>query len=73
MRLGLELGADVPVFVRGRSAWAEGIGEKMTPLEPAEAVYLVIQQGPGVASISSLCPLIAPTSTPSSDYGRSCI
>ena len=28
MRLGLELGADVPVFVRSRSAWAEGIGEK---------------------------------------------
>ena len=50
MRLGLELGADVPVFVRGRSAWAEGIGEKMTPLEPEEAVYLVIHPGCAVAT-----------------------
>ena len=50
MRLGLELGADVPVFVRGRSAWAEGIGEKMTPLEPEEAVYLVIHPGAAVAT-----------------------
>lgn len=31
--LGLQLGADVPVFVHGRSAWAEGIGEKLTPIE----------------------------------------
>ncbi|MEW5315956.1 MAG: hypothetical protein WDW38_007350 [Sanguina aurantia] len=30
--LGRRLGADVPVFVRGRSAWAEGIGEQLTPL-----------------------------------------
>lgn len=50
MRLGLELGADVPVFVQGRSAWAEGVGEKMTPLEPAEAVYLVIHPGCGVST-----------------------
>ena len=27
------LGADVPVFVRGQSAWGEGIGEKLTPIE----------------------------------------
>ncbi|MDX1653969.1 MAG: 4-(cytidine 5'-diphospho)-2-C-methyl-D-erythritol kinase [Candidatus Competibacteraceae bacterium] len=31
--LGLELGADVPVFVRGRAAWAEGVGEKLIPIE----------------------------------------
>ncbi len=49
-RLGLELGADVPVFVRARSAWAEGIGEKMTRLEPREAVYLVIHPGCSVAT-----------------------
>ena len=40
--LGLELGADVPVFVRGRAAWAEGIGEMLTPVEPEEAWYLVV-------------------------------
>ncbi len=40
--LGLKLGADVPVFVRGRAAWAEGIGEILTPLEPEQAWYLVV-------------------------------
>ncbi|MFP3428055.1 4-(cytidine 5'-diphospho)-2-C-methyl-D-erythritol kinase, partial [Pseudoalteromonas sp. SIMBA_162] len=29
--LGLSLGADVPVFVRGFAAWAEGIGERLVP------------------------------------------
>jgi len=41
-RLGLGLGADVPVFVHGRAAWAEGVGEVLTPAEPAEAWYLVL-------------------------------
>jgi 4-diphosphocytidyl-2-C-methyl-D-erythritol kinase len=39
--LGLSLGADVPVFVRGRAAFAEGIGEKLTPLELSEPWFLV--------------------------------
>jgi 4-diphosphocytidyl-2-C-methyl-D-erythritol kinase len=37
--IGLQLGADVPVFVRGRAAWAEGVGEKLTPLELPENWY----------------------------------
>jgi 4-diphosphocytidyl-2-C-methyl-D-erythritol kinase len=45
--LGLRLGADVPVFVHGRAAWAEGVGERLTPLPPsqapAEANYLIIK------------------------------
>lgn len=40
--LGLGLGADVPVFVRGRAAFAEGVGEKLTPVEPPEPWYLVL-------------------------------
>ncbi len=40
--LGLELGADVPVFLFGRSAFAEGIGERLTPWTPAPAVYVVL-------------------------------
>ncbi|HFD38438.1 MAG TPA: 4-(cytidine 5'-diphospho)-2-C-methyl-D-erythritol kinase [Anaerolineae bacterium] len=40
--LGLQLGADVPVFVRGRAAWAEGVGEDLTPIELAEPWYLVV-------------------------------
>ncbi|MET3651643.1 4-(cytidine 5'-diphospho)-2-C-methyl-D-erythritol kinase [Dyella japonica] len=40
--LGCQLGADVPVFVRGRSAWAEGIGEKLTPLGLPQRWYVVL-------------------------------
>ena len=39
---GCELGADVPVFVHGNSAFAEGIGELLTPMEIPEQWYLVI-------------------------------
>lgn len=40
--LGLSLGADVPVFVRGHAAWAEGVGELLTPIEPATPWYLIL-------------------------------
>ena len=40
--LGLTLGADVPVFVRGRAAFAEGVGEILTPVNPEEPWYLVL-------------------------------
>ena len=43
--IGLNLGADVPVFVRGQSAWAEGVGEKITPVELPEIWYLVVFPG----------------------------
>lgn len=43
MALGLQLGADVPVFVFGHAAWAEGVGERMTAIEPAEPWYLVVR------------------------------
>jgi 4-diphosphocytidyl-2-C-methyl-D-erythritol kinase len=40
--IGLALGADVPVFVHGRSAWAEGVGEQLTPLELPSRWYVVL-------------------------------
>jgi len=40
--LGLQLGADVPLFVHGNSAWAQGIGEQLTPIEMPPHWYLVI-------------------------------
>ena len=41
--LGLQLGADVPVFVRGFAAWGEGVGEDLTPLpDLPEPWYLVV-------------------------------
>lgn len=39
--LGLTLGADVPLFIRGHAAWAEGVGDVLMPMEPAEPWYLV--------------------------------
>ena len=39
---GAALGADVPVFVRGRSAWAEGTGDELMPLELPEHWFVII-------------------------------
>ena len=43
--LGLSLGADVPVFVHGHAAWGEGVGEKLTPANPAEDWFVVLKPG----------------------------
>lgn len=40
--LGRQLGADVPVFVRGKTAWAEGIGEQLKPIELPPKWYVVV-------------------------------
>ena len=40
--LGASLGADIPFFVHGTSAWVEGIGEKITPVRLPPAWYLVL-------------------------------
>ena len=40
--LGRQLGADVPVFVRGHAAFAEGVGEKLLPVEVTQKWYLVL-------------------------------
>ena len=46
--LGLSLGADVPLFVHGRSAWAEGIGERLTPVELPAQYFAIIWPGIGL-------------------------
>lgn len=43
--LGLQLGADVPVFVRGENAWAEGVGEELTPIRLPSAWYVLADPG----------------------------
>jgi 4-diphosphocytidyl-2-C-methyl-D-erythritol kinase len=49
--VGVKLGADVPVFVAGRSAWAEGVGEQLTPVRlGTDSWYLVLFPGVGVAT-----------------------
>jgi 4-diphosphocytidyl-2-C-methyl-D-erythritol kinase len=42
MQIGLKLGADVPVFVFGRNAWAEGVGEILSPIDLKPSYYVVL-------------------------------
>ncbi|CNH40850.1 4-diphosphocytidyl-2-C-methyl-D-erythritol kinase [Yersinia aldovae] len=78
--LGLSLGADVPVFIRGHAAFAEGVGEKLYPAEPAERWYLVAHPGvtiptpiifsdPELKRNTPVRPLAALLSTP---YANDC-
>lgn len=48
--LGLQLGADVPIFVRGHTAFAEGVGEIITPVELPRNYYLVVYPGVSIAT-----------------------
>ncbi|MDX5433139.1 MAG: 4-(cytidine 5'-diphospho)-2-C-methyl-D-erythritol kinase, partial [Halomonas sp.] len=48
--LGLQLGADVPVFVHGQAAWAEGVGEKLTPVALDTPWFVVVHPGIEVAT-----------------------
>jgi 4-diphosphocytidyl-2-C-methyl-D-erythritol kinase len=47
-KLGLQLGADVPFFLRGRNAWVEGVGEQITPIELPSAQFWVIKPAAGI-------------------------
>ncbi|RWR03451.1 kinase [[Pantoea] beijingensis] len=48
--IGLTLGADVPVFVQGYAAFAEGVGERLRPVSPPEKWYLVAHPGVNIAT-----------------------
>lgn len=48
--LGLPLGADVPVFVQGSSAWAEGVGERLTPVTLPQRWYVIVHPGVHVST-----------------------
>ncbi|ELJ8716429.1 4-(cytidine 5'-diphospho)-2-C-methyl-D-erythritol kinase [Vibrio cholerae] len=48
--IGLALGADVPVFTRGFAAFAEGVGEELSAVEPEEKWYLVIRPAVSIAT-----------------------
>jgi 4-diphosphocytidyl-2-C-methyl-D-erythritol kinase len=51
-RLGLALGADVPVFIQGNTAWGEGRGERLTAVTRDEPWFLVIHPGVAVSTAS---------------------
>jgi 4-diphosphocytidyl-2-C-methyl-D-erythritol kinase len=46
--LGLELGADIPLFIHGHSAWGEGVGERLTPLELPPRHFAIVFPGVGI-------------------------
>lgn len=62
--LGLTLGADVPVFVRGHAAFAEGVGEILTPVEPEEKWYLVAHPGVSIPTPTIFSDPELPRNTP---------
>ena len=50
MHLGQSLGADIPIFIAGHAAWAEGIGEQLTPMELPQPWYLIADTGVHVST-----------------------
>ncbi|GAA5186083.1 4-(cytidine 5'-diphospho)-2-C-methyl-D-erythritol kinase [Ferrimonas gelatinilytica] len=62
--LGLKLGADVPVFVRGRAAMADGVGEQLRPVEVDEPWYLVVAPDAEVSTAAVFTHPDLPRDTP---------
>lgn len=65
-RIGLSLGADVPVFIHGHSAWAEGVGERLEPIRLDESVWYVVIRPPcGISTAAIFAdPELTRASTP---------
>lgn len=79
--IGLTLGADVPVFVHGFSAFAEGIGEQLFPLQLAQPWYLVLTPHVHVSTaeifgdleLTRDCPTIKICGLPESSWDNVCL
>ncbi len=50
LEIGLQLGADVPFFLGGHSAWVEGIGDQITPVHMSPCTFLVVKPPEGLAT-----------------------
>ncbi len=68
--LGLQLGADVPVFVRGFAAYAEGVGEVLSPASPKEYWYLVAKPNCAIATQAVFQSKHLPRNTPKIDFTK---
>ncbi|WP_020210865.1 4-(cytidine 5'-diphospho)-2-C-methyl-D-erythritol kinase [Gilvimarinus chinensis] len=55
LAIGTKLGADVPVFINGLTAWAEGIGEQLSPIKTPECWYLVLAPQCHVSTAEIFC------------------
>lgn len=62
--LAIQLGADVPVFVYGHAAWAEGVGERCTPVTLPESWYVVVVPPVAVATAGVFAAAELTRSTP---------
>ncbi|WP_455011482.1 4-(cytidine 5'-diphospho)-2-C-methyl-D-erythritol kinase [Haemophilus parahaemolyticus] len=62
--IGLFLGADVPIFVRGFAAFAEGVGEVLTPCEPVEKWYVVLKPDVSISTPAIFRDPNLPRNTP---------
>lgn len=60
---GLSLGADVPIFVQGFAAFAQGIGEQLTPVQPEECWYLVSKPDCSISTASVFTSADLPRAT----------
>ncbi|PWD88234.1 4-(cytidine 5'-diphospho)-2-C-methyl-D-erythritol kinase [Ignatzschineria cameli] len=69
IEIGSQLGADVPIFIYGKSAWGEGIGEKLTPLSLPEEHFLMINPGIHISTkVIFESPFLPRDSTLMSEY-----
>jgi 4-diphosphocytidyl-2-C-methyl-D-erythritol kinase len=68
--IGLKLGADVPVFVRGFAAFAEGVGENLTKVAPTERWYLVIRPDVSIATAEIFSHPDLTRNTPKREWAR---
>ncbi|MDP7593035.1 MAG: 4-(cytidine 5'-diphospho)-2-C-methyl-D-erythritol kinase [Litorilituus sp.] len=71
--MGLTLGADVPIFIHGFSAFAQGVGEKLTPSTPKECWYLVTKPEVSISTGSVFTSPNLPRNTPkisTNDFNR---
>jgi 4-diphosphocytidyl-2-C-methyl-D-erythritol kinase len=64
MALGLPLGADIPFFIFGQTAFAEGVGEAMRPVRAPDCWYVVIEPGVAVPTAAIFCSEYLTRDTP---------
>lgn len=62
--IGLKLGADIPVFIHGFAAFAQGVGERLQAVNPAELWYLVIAPDAHVSTAAVFQDPLLPRNTP---------